>query len=231
MYKRLQQVSQLVMAVFLLSVLIVCTGSEPAGKRETPDNRSKKYIEEAVGPCDILSDEFLATYFDIGDAQITRRPSKYSPHPLCIVTWPLPNAAEIEAQNTANMAAVMQAQLKGDKEAAKNMIKRTTSEVNLTINKEHYENTESAVTSFEAAMTILRDGMEVEVKGEKKQTRTYELSLVTGTGDKAYWVEGLNQLSMTCSGKIYHLGVVVSDSDEENRDKAIEMSARICEML
>ncbi len=179
-------------------------------------------------PCALLSNELLQRHFTIGNAEVTRSPSKYSPHPLCIATWPKPDAEAIEAENEANMMAYMTAKMQGNDEEASKLRKRSTNEVSLTINKDTYETAEKASAGFDNAMRILREGMTVTVRGKETKSPTYETTPVEGVGEKAMWVSRMNQLSVLSGKKIFHLGVLVGNDPQANLAHAREVAKDLC---
>ena len=213
-----------------LCCLIVLFAGNPVPAFEVAPNGmiGHEIVFIADDPCALLSDDLLKAHFSIGNVEITRSPSKYSPHPLCIATWPKPDAEAIEAENEANMMAYMTAKMQGNDEEASKLRKRSTNEVSLTINKKTYDTKESASSGFDQAMRILREGMTVKVKGKETKSPTYETEPVNGVGDKAVWIPRMNQLSVLSGLKIFHLGVLIEKDDQANLGHAKQVAKDLC---
>lgn len=169
-------------------------------------------------PCEILDDELIRVHFEIAaEAEITRSPSKYSPHPLCTVSWPKPNAAEIEERSAAEMQDYVMKKMKG--EDAKMPSLRTTNEVSLTVYEPEFEDPAAARSGFDSAMKMLSDGItgsheDVEV------TVQADLTPVEGVGDEAMWAPKMNQLSIVDDTRIFHVTVSTGTGDEADLESA-----------
>lgn len=216
-----------------LFLLFVLFAGNPIAAFEVPPNEIGGHEEAFIAdePCALLSDDLLEAHFSIGNVEITRSPSKYSPHPLCIVTWPKPDAEAIEAENEANMMAYMTAKMQGNDKEASKLRKRTTNEVSLTINKDKYDSAEKASAGFDNAMRILREGMTITVRGKETKSPTYETDPVDGVGEKAMWVSGLNQLSVLSGRRIFHLGVIIDEDRSNHLEKAKAIAMDLCKLI
>lgn len=226
--------------VTTLLALGLAACSEPAAKPgvKSAEGEILDQVAEVVGediepssdstPCEVLSDDLLRKHFDIGDADLKRSPSQYSPHPLCTVTWPKPNAAELEAEREAQRADYLRKKMLGE------AVERPESpnvEVSLTINKDRFESRTEAVASFDSAMRILSEGMTFETDAGPHKTPTYDFEPVDGVGEKAAWVPKMSQLSVATSHRIFHVGVDVDGGPDADLAKAKDLARDLTESL
>lgn len=180
-------------------------------------------------PCAILTKDFLSKFFDLDTATLKHTPSKYSPYPLCTVTWPKPNAAEIEANFKEKYAEYIQAKLSGQEVEKPEM--KTSCEISLTIYTPRFDNVSSAGSSFDSAMRILKKGTTVDVKGEKYTTSGREVEPVEGIGNKAAWVPSLNQMSVHSGHFIFHVSANIGKDTEDNKTKAFKLANALSNIL
>lgn len=219
-------------AALYRSLVVCCIGlfafscsAEKADQAEQSTGEAEN-VERSTDPCEILSDDFITGFFDVEADSLSRTPSKYSPHPLCSVSWRKPNADEIEKQNEENMMAYMKARMRGEDVKRP----RSTNEVSLTINKSRHADKESAARAFDSAMRIMREGMTVEVDGEEHTSPTYEMEPVEDVADNAFWASKLNQLSVHSGRSIFHVSVIIG-SEEQNLAKTKEVARALTEIL
>ena len=107
----------------------------------------------------------------------------------------------------------------------------TQNEINLTIFGEEFETVERASANFEAAMRQLETGTTVEIQGEMKTMFKYDTEEVEGVGENARWVAGMNQVSVHSGKRVFHLGVKLHDTSEENKADAITLAVVLCEKI
>jgi hypothetical protein len=182
---------------------------------------AKTGVEPAsgAGPCEILSDGLIRAHFDIAsEVEITRESYDYSPHPLCTVRWPKPNAAEIEAGTGEAMQEYMRKKMAGEDVKMPSFV--TTDEVSLTLLKTVFDSGDVALASFDSAMKILSDGMTRKHK-DVEVTFQADVTPVEGVGDKAMWAEKLHQLSVLSGRRIFHLGVKTGSDNDADTAKAM----------
>lgn len=229
---------RVLLVISFMSVLMVACDSAndssvDSAKRENPDQAA-----EATGagarpssdtqPCEVLSDELLARHFEIGDAEIKRTPSKYSPHPRCTASWPKPNAAELEAKAEDMRIENMKKRMSGEEVEP---VESPNNKVSLTLSKNPFENRSDAVSEFDSALRILSEGMTIETERGTRKTSTYEYEPVDGVGEKAAWVPRMNQLSVATSSRIFHVSVDVSGGSDSDLVKAKELAHELAESL
>jgi len=194
-------------------MLAACGGEKPPA---TTSDLEQAVVDEVVKqtgrapstdttPCEILDDEFVRAHFAIDTGvEITRSPSKYSPHPLCTVSWPKPNATEIQKESAAAMSEYMVKKARGENVEMPSF--RTTDEVTLTIYEPVHDTPENAMTTFDAAMKLLSEGI-TRSHEDVEVTFQSDLTPVDGIGDKAMWAEKMRQISVVDGLQIYHVTV------------------------
>ena len=224
-------------AVVAIAIL-ACGGQET--EDVTPQNVENVITDEVekrtgrkpstdTTPCEILDDELVRAHFEIGpEAEIKRSPSKYSPHPLCTVSWDKPNAEEIEQKNAAAMSEYLQAKMRG--EDVKMPSFRTTNEVSLTLYDPEFEDASSAMSSFDSAMKSLSDGITASHE-DVEMTFQADLTPVEGVGDKAMWAAKMRQLSVVDGTRIFHVGVNTGADLEADRAKAEAVAKAVAERI
>jgi len=205
----------------VLLALTACNGEKPAAPSAStlPAAAEVKTSKADLSPCEVLSDDVIRRHFDTADAELTRKQSRYSDDPLCTVSWPKPNAAELEQQRAQAMSDYMTRKMRG--ESVERPSLRTTNEVTLTIAKTDFESAERALESFDGAMRVLSEGMTVKTDRGEMKSPTYELQPVTGVGARAMWAAGLSQLSVVTDDRIFHVGVVTGSESDQEKAKAI----------
>lgn len=158
-----------------------------------------------INPCDLLSDDIIRSRFDsAASADISRRLSDYSVHPMCVVTWPKPDAAEIEARTAAAMSDYLQRKMRGEKVQMPSFA--TEDEVTLTLFQPQFEDNASAIASFDQAMSVLQRGIKGKA-GDVEVSFQSNVTPVTGIGDKATWSAGMRQVSVVQRRRIYYVTV------------------------
>ena len=181
------------------SMLLAACGDDSAGG----DGGHRAAAE--VGPCELLSNDLLAAHFSLPqDDTIRRQPSKYSPHPLCMVSWKKPGAADMSVRQQAEMRDYLQKKMRG--EGASKPIDRSSSEVTLTVFRPRFDSQEAALVGFNSAMRRLESGVRTEVADTQINFQA-DLEPVDGIGDRARWAPRLNQLSLVSGRDIFHLTV------------------------
>lgn len=215
-----------VFAGILTMALFGCGQSEEAVTAENVEDAITQEVREQTGkapskdttPCEILDDEFVRAHFEIGpDVEISRSPSKYSPHPLCTVSWPKPNAAEIEERSGEAMMEYMQKKMVG--EDVKRPSFRTTDEVSLTLYEPEFESPDAAMASFDSSMKMLSEGI-TSSHEDVEVTFQANLTPVEGVGDKAMWAAKMRQLSVVNGNRIFHVSVNTGAELEADLEKA-----------
>lgn len=215
-----------------------CGGSsdEPA-KASSVEQQVAKQVEAATGmkasqddtPCKILDDELIRAHFTVPEgAEITRNPSKFSPYPLCMVSWPKPNAAEIQAQIGQAMQDYMKKKMAG--EDVKMPVFRTTDEVSLTLYEPPFDSPEAARRGLESAMDMLSKGITGSHK-DVEVTIQADATPVEGVGDEAMWVARMHQLSLTSGVRLLHISVRTADDPEVDKPLAVAVARDVIERL
>lgn len=211
------------------SALLACGGTDEPIDRMTVEDVEPAILEEVekrtgrkpstdTTPCEILDDALVSAHFEVpADVEITRSPSKYSPHPLCTVSWPKPDAAEIQAQMGAAMSEYMTKKMRG--EDVERPAFRTTDEISLTLNDPPSETPELARAHFESAMRRLSEGISSSHQGVEV-TFQADLTPVSGVGDQALWAPKLRQLSVVDDTRIFHVTVNTGGEPEAELAKA-----------
>jgi hypothetical protein len=175
-------------------------------------------------PCEVLSDALLARHFTIPEgAEISREPSKYSPHPLCTVNIPKPNAEELQKQYDEAIGKWMQEKMQG-KDVKRPSISPNHN-ITLTLLKPA-ESPAQAMAQFDSAMRMLQEG----VTGGTEETQvTFQADVepVDGIGDKAMWAQKLYQLSIVQGPQILHITVNSGEGREQDIAKAKAIAADI----
>ena len=205
---------------------------EPAAVEDAGQAIAEKVVKElgikpadGAAPCEILSDELIHAHFSLDpEVEISRSPSKYSPHPLCTVSWEKPNAAEIQQESAAAMSDYMARKMKG--EDVKMPSFQTTNSVSLTLLTPLADDPQQAVANFDAAMKTLSDGI---TRTHNGVTVTFQADLVAvdGVGDKAMWAAKMHQLSVVSGRQIFHLTV----KTDEDRNLELQQARAIATKL
>ncbi len=229
---------------FFLAVTIVACGekSELTTADEIPtaeeiERTILQAVEEETGakpstdtkPCEVLDDRIIRASFDIGpDVQLTRIPSKSSPHPYCGVSWPKPNAAELQKNQAAAVSDYMKRKLKG--EDVKMQHFRTENQVSLTLYEPQFDSPQKALASFDLAMKRLSDGITASHK-DVEMTFQADVTPVEGIGSKAMWAPKLRQLSVVDRIRIFHVTVNTGAELDEELEKAKGLASEIARAL
>lgn len=183
---------------------------------------------EQPAPCELMTDALLGRHLEFAaDATISRSPSKYSPHPLCTVSIPKPNAAELEKAREAAMADYLQRKLRGEDVKLPSL--NTNYEVSLTL-LQPAESAAQAQANLDSAMAMLARGItggteDIEV------TIQADVEPVTGVGDKAMWAPRLHQLSLADGPQVFHVTVNTGEGDSADREKAIAIARDLAAAL
>jgi hypothetical protein len=232
------------LAAILIATTLACGGaddsaSSAAATAEGVEREIAEAVEERTGrrfepstdttPCQILDDALLRPAFDLAaDVEITRSPSRHSPHPLCTVSWPKPNAAELEAEQGARMMEYMQKKMAGEDVEMPSF--RTTNEVSLTLYEPAFDDGRAARSGFDSAMKRLSDG----VTGSHEDVEiTFQADLVpvAGVGDDARWAAKMRQLSVVDDRRIFHLTVNTGAEHDAELDTAKGLARQVAEAL
>ncbi len=233
----------LILAAVLAATILACGEQSDATTAQAvtvPEDIEKEVldaVEKQTGakpstdttPCEVLNDRLVRASFDIApDVQLSRKPSKYSPHPLCTVSWPKPNAAEIEANTASAMSDYMQRKMKG--EDVKMPSFRTENEVSLTLYQPEFDSPQKAVASFDTAMKRLSDGVTASHK-DVEMTFQADVTPVDGIGRKAMWAARLRQLSVVEGNRIFHITVNTGADLNEDLEKAKSVARDVARAL
>ena len=212
----------------IVVLLFGCGGSSS----DAPQDETAKPAAEsgAPDPCELLNDTVLRAHFEVGDAAISRRPGQHSPHPLCMISWPKPDAEARQAEFMKKMSEYTTAKARGEEAAMPKL--RMENEINLTIMKQRFDSPEQAASAFDMGMDILQNGLKSQ-QGDENASKIlrHDVEPVTGLGDKAAWVAGLNQISVQNDRRVFHLGINVYDDPETNRAKAMEIAKSLLEHI
>ena len=179
-------------------------------------------------PCELMSTALLSSHLEFApDAEISRNPSKHSPHPLCSISIPKPNAAELEQEREAAMADYLQRKLRGEDVEIPTV--SALYEVSLTL-MPPAESTEQAMANFDGAMNMLAEGI---TGGTEDIQVTFQADVepVPGVGDKALWAARLHQLSVVDGVQVLHVTVNTGEGDRTDRDKAIGLARDLAAAL
>lgn len=232
-----------ILASFLAVGFLACgekseaTTADEIPTTEEIEQTIAQAVEEQTGakpstdttPCEVLDERVIRASFDIGsDVQLTRKPSKYSPHPLCTVSWPKPNAAELEKNQASAISDYMQRKMKG--EDVKMPSFRTSNEVSLTLYEPQFDSPQEAVASFDLAMKRLSEGMTASHQ-DIEMTFQADVTPVEGVGSKAMWAPKLRQLSVVDRNRIFHVGVNTGAELNEELEKAKAIARDIAQAL
>ncbi len=228
----------------LLAVTVLACGEKSdttaADEIATPEDIEQtivEAVEEQTGakpstdttPCDVLDDKVIRASFNLGsDVELTRRPSKYSPHPLCTVSWPKPNAAELEKNQASAMSDYLQRKMKG--EDVKMPSFRTENEVSLTLYEPQFNSPQEAIASFDLAMKRLSDGVTAAHK-DVEMTFQADVTPVEGIGSKAKWAPKLRQLSVVDRNRIFHVAVNTGAELDDELETAKGLAREIAPAL
>ncbi|HVT43667.1 MAG TPA: hypothetical protein VMT00_04685 [Thermoanaerobaculia bacterium] len=226
-----------VFITILAAVALACGKAEEPVTAENVEETITRKVEEQTGlkpsadttPCEILSDELLRAFFDIGTGvEIARSPSKYSPYPLCTASWPKSNAEEIEKKRATAMSEYLQRKMRGEEVKMPSL--RTTDEVSLTLYQPAFESTEKAISSFDVAMKRLSEGM---TRSHENVQVTFQADVtpVDGVGNKAMWAPTMRQLSVVDRNRIFHVVVHTGAELEAELEKAKALAQRIASEL
>ncbi len=180
-------------AIALCGLMLVACGDDSSSASGDAD------------PCALLSNSLLDAHFPVPDpGQVNRSPSRYSPHPLCMVTWEKANAAELQAEYDEEMTAYMKRKMQGEKVDLPAM--RTRNEVTLTLYTPLFDSEQAAQSGFNSAMRMLQAGTRSQVADTQINFQA-DLETVSGVGDEARWAARLNQLSIVDGRRILHITV------------------------
>lgn len=183
---------------------------------------------DAAAVCDLLSEDMLRSHFELAaDTEVERRPSEYSPHPLCIATWNKPDAEQMEQAYQAAMNDYIMARARGEK--VKMPLLVTTNEVSLTLYEPLADSPEQAAANFDSAMQVLSKGVTAKAGGVEA-TFQADVSPINGLGDKAMWAAKMNQISVLDGRRIFHVAVKVGDK-EENKTRATTLAVNLTQLL
>lgn len=204
-----------------------------AGTKRTLDalkERAQSARAEAdIDPCELLTDDVIRGQFEsAAEAAISRRLSEYSIHPMCVVSWPKPNAAEIEAQTASAMNDYMQRKMRGEKVQMPSFA--TQDEVTLTLFQPRFEDNAAAIARFDQAMGVLQRGVKGKA-GDVELDFQSDLTPVEGIGDKAMWAAGMRQVSVVQGRRIYHITVNTGSKPSVEEARAIALAKGVGTLL
>ncbi len=225
-------------AVLFAMTIIACGGEEPAEvTADNVDEAISREVEKQTGrtastdstPCEILDDALIRAHFDVAEGvEISRSLSKYSPHPLCTVSWPKPDAEELQKEQAARMSEYMQAKMRG--EDVKMPSFQTSNEVTLTLYEPVFDDAAKARSAFDGAMKRLSEGI-TSSREDVEITFQADLTPVEGVGEKAMWAPKLRQLSVVDGNRMYHVGVDTGSDLEAEMEKAKEIAQAVSQEL
>jgi hypothetical protein len=192
--------------------------------------RSQRAQAEAeLDPCDLLSDDVIRGQFDsAAEADISRRLSDYAVHPMCVVSWPKPNAAEIEARTAAAMSEYLERKMRGEEVKMPSLA--TQDEVTLTLFQPQFEDNARAIASFDQAMSVLQRGVKSRA-GDTQVSFQTDVTPVDGVGDKATWSGGMRQVSVVQGTRIYYITVNTGSEPGVEEALALALAKGVGEML
>lgn len=193
--------------------------AEPAGARDTP-------AEEATArdrACALLTEARLREAFSLGDdVQIDAPEGRYS----CSFTWEKPNAEALREELRKAQAARVRDMMKRmrEGETAQGLVDMmdmpsTTARVSLNFPPRPPETPEEARRAFDRALEMLQEGVTRRVKTDQVDedvTFQADITRVSGVGDAAGWAPKLHQLTVLDGPRLWHLGVEVYDTAEED---------------
>lgn len=178
----------------------------------------------------LLSEEMLRRSLHIPVAtEITREPSKYTPHPHCTAIWRKADADDIERRQAEALQEYLRRRMQGEKVEPPAV--SSTNRVALTLFGQPHEDSSAGRAEFHGAMRLLAVGYTGEYDG-MELTFQAELEPVAGIGQQAMWAPRLHQLSVfSDSGQIYHLVVETGPDGSAEFSAAREMAAKLNDLL
>ncbi len=196
---------------------------------EFRDGARRAQAESDLDPCTLLSDEVIRGQFEsAAGATINRRPSDYSMHPMCVMSWRKPDADEIEARTAAAMNDYLQRKMRG--EQVKMPSFATENEVTLTLFQPLFDDTAAAIASFDQAMSVLQRGVKGNSGGVEVSFQS-DVTPVQGVGDKASWAVGMRQFSVVQGRRIYYITVNTGARPSAEEARALALAKAVGELL
>ncbi|NND67993.1 MAG: hypothetical protein HKN19_10430 [Halioglobus sp.] len=208
-----------------------CGGKEPEGAASVEDALvvDVEQAEADIDPCDLVTEDFIRARFEIAtEATISRRLSEYSVHPMCVVSWRKPDAAEIEAKTAAAMSDYLERKMRGEQVQMPSFA--TEDEVTVTLFQPQFEDNATAIASFDQAMSVLQRGVKGKAGGVDVSFRS-DIAPVEGVGDKASWAVGIRQLSVVQGTRIYYITVNTGSRPSVEEARALAVAKGIQELL
>lgn len=191
--------------------------------------RARAEMEIDIDPCALLSDDFIRGQFESAtNVNIDRRLSDYSVHPMCVVSWPKPNKAEIEANTASAMSDYLARKMRG--EDVKMPAFATEDEITLTLFQPEFEDNAAAIASFDRAMAVLKRGVTGSAGGVEVSFQS-DVVPVDGVGDKATWAVGMRQISVVHGRRIYYITVNTGAKPSVEEAQAIALAKGVGKLL
>lgn len=228
--------------VLFLPILLLAGACGDAEQTSNPED-VRKTIESEVAaatgqsrtggssdntPCEILDDAIIRESLNVSEGvEISRQLSNYL-HPMCTVSWPKPNADEIESTTAAAMMDHIQKLARGEETAMPSF--RTTDEVTLTLTHPPFKDADAALAGFDSAMKTLTEGVTATRDGVSATIQA-DGTPVAGVGQKAMWVPKFRQLSVVDGNRMFHLGVNTGSDRDAELEVAKEIARKVARQL
>jgi hypothetical protein len=219
----------------VVSILVAVAATSGAARSQVSEGQQRAIERilagggEAKGEaaCDVLrSGPLLEVFGAEAEAATYQAGSKYIPHFLCSTYWDKPNREVLDA---AAAQYEMNKALAKVKREAFDQPKPPPSQyrVSLTIVDEKFASPEAAVASLESTVSMLSEGLSVEVDGKEHIVQTEFAGWVDGVGDRAIWTPKASELLVAHAGVRFAVAVSGFDEAAENKAKAIELAQRV----
>lgn len=211
----------LTLMISILCILLIGCGDNSSADLTSVESKPASDKAEGFDPCELLNEKLLRSHFEIGDAEISSRSSLQRRYATCLVSWPKPNDAELQAEFKEKITEYGMAKAKGqDVEMPK---APRHAELSLTVSAKRFDSNAQAMSALDSGLDILKHGLKSRPKDPAK-VRSINIQPVEGLGDKAAWTTPQNQVSVANERRIFHLNVNVYEDSETNRVKAIELA-------
>lgn len=207
--------------ISLICLLIIGCGDSSSPETTTAESKSNPDKADGFDPCELLNENLIRSHFEVGDAEISPRSSLQRRYATCLVSWPRPNDAELQAEYKEKITEYSMARAKGqDVEMPK---APRYAELSMTVSAKRFDSNEQAMSALDSGLDILKNGLKSRPKDPAK-VALINIQPVEGLGDKAAWTTPQNQVSVANNRRIFHLNVNVYADSEANRIKAMELA-------
>jgi hypothetical protein len=206
----------------LIYLLLVDCGENSSADLASTESKPASDKAEGFDPCELLNEKLIRSHFEVGDAEISSRSSVQSRYANCMVSWPRPNDAELQAEFKERLTEYGMAKSMG--QDVEMPTSPRDSELSMTISAKRFDNNAQAMSALDSGLDILKNGLKTRPKDPAK-VASINIQPVEGLGDKAAWTTPQNQLSVTNESRIFHITVNVYEDSETNRTKAIELAS------